>query len=430
MSDPTSSVGVDDRFTALDPSAPAERRAIPNEVIDGPVSDYATDFDHTADEWVADPYPIIDDLRERCPVAHTDRYGGGWLPTRHEDVAAIAYDTDRFSSRSVVMGNNRPPRDLAPAGIAPPISSDPPFHRGARRLLLPAFAPQAIARLEASTRAYCDELLDAVAEHDVVDAAADFAQHIPVRVIADMLGFPREDAELFRGFVHDVLEGVNLPLEQRFERMQGLFGYLSAQINDHVAHPRDDLTTYLIEAEVDGDKLDPFHIGGTVALLLLAGIDTTWSAIGSSIWHLAGTPADRERLVSEPDLLPTAMEELLRAYAPVTMARLVKEDMDWNGCPMKADDWILLSFPAANRDPGLFERADEVVIDREVNRHSAFGLGVHRCLGSHLARMEVRVALEAWLARFPVFSLADGNAVTWSPGQVRGPRHLPIAIGR
>ncbi len=107
---------------------------------------------------------------------------------------------------------------------------------------------------------------------------------------------------------------------------------------------------------MDGEKLDPFHIAGTMALLLLAGIDTTWSAIGSSLWHLASTPADRERLVAEPDLLPTAMEELLRAYAPVTMARLVKEDMDWNGCPMKADDWILLSFPAANRDPELFER--------------------------------------------------------------------------
>jgi cytochrome P450 len=112
------------------------------------------------------------------------------------------------------------------------------------------------------------------------------------------------------------------------------------------------------------------------------------------------------------------------------MARLVKEDMDWGGFPMKADDWILLSFPAANRDPEAFERADEVVIDREVNRHAAFGLGIHRCLGSHLARMEVRVALEAWLARFPRFSLADAGAVTWSPGQVRGPRRLPIAIDR
>jgi cytochrome P450 len=425
-----------DRFAPLHDPESGGPRGIANQVIDGPVSDYATDFDHTGAEWVGDPYPIIDDLRERCPVAHTDRYGGGWLPTRHEDVAAIAYDTEHFTSRSVVMNNNRPPHEIAPRGIAPPISSDPPFHKGARRLLLPAFAPQAIAKLESGARAYCEDLLDGIEERnraearDVVDAAGEFAQHIPVRVIADMLGFPREDAELHRGFVHDVLEGVNLPIDQRFERMRGLFEYLSAQIDDHVETPRDDLTTYLIEAEMDGEQLDAFHIAGTMALLLLAGIDTTWSAIGASLWHLAAHPADRERLVAEPDLLPTAMEEFLRAYAPVTMARLVKDDMDWNGCPMKADDWILLSFPAANRDPEMFERADEVIIDREVNRHAAFGLGVHRCLGSHLARMEVRLALETWLARFPVFSLADPDAVTWSPGQVRGPRHLPIAIGR
>ena len=166
-----------------------------------------------------------------------------------------------------------------------------------------------------------------------------------------------------------------------------------------------------------------------MALLLIAGIDTTWSAIGASLWHLAKTPADRERLVAEPELLPTAMEEFLRAYAPVTMARLVKEDMHWHGVDMKADDWILLSFPAANRDPEQFERADEVVIDREVNRHAAFGLGIHRCLGSHLARMELRVALEVWLERIPVFTLTDPSAVTWASGQVRGPRTVPVRIG-
>jgi len=165
-----------------------------------------------------------------------------------------------------------------------------------------------------------------------------------------------------------------------------------------------------------------------MALLLIAGIDTTWSAIGSSLWHLARTPADRERLVAEPGLLPTAMEEFLRAYAPVTMARLVKQDMHWHGVDMKADDWILLSFPAANRDPAQFDRAGEVVIDREMNRHAAFGLGIHRCLGSHLARMELRVALEVWLERIPEFSLADPAAVTWSAGQIRGPRALPLRI--
>jgi cytochrome P450 len=165
-----------------------------------------------------------------------------------------------------------------------------------------------------------------------------------------------------------------------------------------------------------------------MALLLIAGIDTSWSAIGASLWHLAKTRADRRRLIAEPRLLPTAIEEFLRAYAPVTMARLVKEDMNWHGVDMRADDWILLSFPAANRDPAQFDHADEVVIDREVNRHAAFGLGIHRCLGSHLARMELRVALEVWLERIPEFSLADPPAVTWAAGQIRGPRALPLRI--
>jgi cytochrome P450 len=132
--------------------------------------------------------------------------------------------------------------------------------------------------------------------------------------------------------------------------------------------------------------------------------------------------------VKEPELLPTAMEEFLRAYAPVTMARLVKDDFEWNGCPMKAEEWVLLPFPSANRDPNVFERPDDVIIDREENRHSAFGLGIHRCAGSHLARMELRVALEAWLEAFPSFELDDPDAVLWSAGQVRGPRTLPVRI--
>ncbi len=401
---------------------------VDNAVINGPVTDFATDFDHTDPMWVADPFPILDDLRDRCPVAHTDRYGGAWLPTRHEDVSAIAYDTERFTSRSVLMNNNRPPLDMAPAGIAPPISSDPPFHQEARRVLLPAFAPRAVAKLEPGTAEYCDSLLDQLEGRSIVDAAVDYAQHIPVRVIADMLGFPQADAELHRQFVHDILESVNDPMEERFQKIQGVIMYLWGQIEDHAESPRDDLTSFLIDAELAGAPLDPIHIAGTMALLLLAGIDTTWSAIGSSIWHLASHPADRERLVAEPDLLPTAMEEFLRAYAPVTMARLVREDMDWNGCPMKAEDWVLLSFPSANRDPEAFDRADEVIIDRQVNRHAAFGLGIHRCVGSNLARMELRVALERWLARYPVFSLSDPDAVRWSGGQVRGPRTLPISV--
>jgi cytochrome P450 len=421
---------VDDRFgPGIEEARESRLVGTYNEIVTDPVSDWATDFSHVDSEWAADPYPIQDDLRERCPIAHTNRFGGAWLPTRYEDVAAIAYDTERFSSRAIIVTNVRPPLDLAPVGGAPPISSDPPFHHDARKLLLPAFTKTAVARREAATRAFCHSLIDAMEGQDVVDAAREYAQYIPMRVIADMLGFPPEDGPRFREFVENALESVNRPPQERLERFTKLSDYLLVQIRDHLDNPRDDLTSYLIDAELNGQKLDPSHVVGTMTLLLIAGIDTTWSAIGASLWHLAKTPADRERLVAEPELLPTAMEEFLRVYAPVTMARLVKEDQHWNGVDMKAEDWVLLSFPAANRDPAHFDRAGEVVIDREVNRHAAFGLGIHRCVGSHLARMELRVALEVWLERIPNFSLEDPSAVTWAASQVRGPRTLPLRIG-
>ncbi len=396
-----------------------------------PVTDFATDFDHTDPTWVADPYPIWDDLRDRCPVAHSDRYGGTWLPTRHADVSRIANDHEHFTSRAVLVTEGRPGPQAPPApiGVAPPITSDPPFHQHARRLLLPAFSPKAINALEGFTAELCDELLDRVAGATELDGAVDYAQHIPVAVIARMLGFPPEDGDLFRDFVHTIIESVDLPFEERVASFGPISDYFLAQVEDHRAHPRDDLTSYLLDVEIAGQKLEDRHVFGTMVLLLAAGIDTTWSAIGASLWHLASHPEDRRRLVAEPELVPTAIEEFLRAYAPVTMARLVKEDVEFEGCPMKQDEWVLLSFPAANRDPAAFDRADEVVIDRAVNRHLAFGLGIHRCVGSNLARMELRVAVERFVARYPEFSLADPSEVTWARGQVRGPRTLPLRVG-
>jgi len=251
-----------------------------------------------------------------------------------------------------------------------------------------------------------------------------------VGVIVRFLGFPKEDAHLFRGFIHLVLEEVDRPEEEREAAFAEMDAYMDAQIADHIAHPRDDLTSVLIDAEIDGNKVPTELIRGTIVLLMIAGIDTTWSAIGASLWHLAQHPEDRRRLASEPDLMGSAVEELLRAYAPVTMARLVATDFDFHGHPLKEGDWLLLPFPAANRDPAIFKNPGHVQLDRANNRHAAFGLGRHRCLGSHLARMELRVALEEWLARYPDFELADPSAVTWSAGQVRGPRTLPVTIGR
>jgi cytochrome P450 len=396
-----------------------------------PVTDWSTDFDHTDEVWSDDPYPIWDDLRQRCPVAHSERFGGTWLPITHELISQVAYDTDNFTSRAVVVSEQRPgPDDLpAPIGGAPPITSDPPFHHLARRLLLPAFAPKRVEELTPFTRDLCQLLIDDLVGRDDVDAATDYAQHIPVQVIAKMLGFPLEDADYFRHIIHMIIEeGVNVAAEseEREREASDIDAYFDAQIEDHRKNPRDDLTTFLLEAELDGQKLAHEHVRGTMILLLVAGIDTTWSAIGASLWHLAQHPADRQRLTEDPAVWPFAIEEFLRAYAPVTMARMVAQDCELGGRKLKTDDWLLLPFPAANRDPAYFDQADEFIIDRAENRHAAFGLGIHRCIGSNLARMELTVALEEWMKRIPDFSV--NGPVKWSVGQVRGPRLLPVSV--
>ena len=396
-----------------------------------PAQNWQTDWDHADPAYNQQAHQIWDELRQTCPVAHTDRYGGAWLPVRHEDISAIARDTDHFSSEGAVLAN-KPPREewisTAPIGGAPPITSDPPFHADARRLLLPAFSPQVVAEWEPEIRRLCNELIDNLEGLDVVDAAVQYAQNIPVYVIARMLGLPLEDSDYFRDTVHLVLEEIGAEFGDRRAGFEKLDAYLAVHVQDHIENPKDDLIGFLLNAKIYDQPLSPEHVVGTIILLMVAGIDTTWSSIGSSIWHLAHHPSDLARMVAEPELLPTAIEELLRAYAPVTMARIVSQDAEIGGCPVKQGDSVLLPFPAANRDPDVFENADTVIIDREVNRHVAFGLGIHRCLGSNLARLELRIAVEVFINRFPKFELADPGAVTWSLGQVRGPRKLPVRI--
>ncbi len=398
-----------------------------------PIQDWATDFDHTHPDYAAAAPQLWDELRDRCPVAHTDRFGGAWLPTRAEDVRAVAEDTEHFTSRGVIVTEWKPEPALAPRGYAPPITSDPPFHGEARRLLLPAFAPKAIEAWEPAARASCRQLLDDIADRvaageDVIDAAVSYTQHIPVRVIAAMLGVPEEDGDKFRLFIHRILEAPGQTDISSLAPEDTLDHYLTTIIEQKRNEPGDDLVSFLLEAEMDGHELHAEHIRGTIALLLIAGIDTTWSAIGASLWHLAQHPEDRARWRDDPGVQQFAIEEFLRFYAPVTMARLVAEDTEIGGCPVAEDDWVLLPFPSYNRDPEMFDDAGEFVIDRARNRHSAFGLGIHRCLGSNLARMELRVALEEWMDRFDEFELADPAAVRWSTGQVRGPRNLPVRI--
>ena len=402
-----------------------------------PVKDWTTDYDIFDAGYVKDPFPVWDELREKCPVAHTERWGGSWMPTTYEDLRKIAANVEIFSSRNPLVANDGEPTEEVGAELeeqfsvgAPPISSDPPIHTWSRALLLPKFSIKEVARYEEETRELCRSLIDGFVDKGRADAAADYAQQIPSRVIASMLGIPQERAGEFTEWVRGFLEYGLTNVDLRSGAAMQILSFLNEQIQERQANPGDDLISYLLEAKTEGapDPIPPTHVLGTCFLLLVAGIDTTWSSIGSAMWHLAQNPDDCKRLIDEPELITSAVEELLRAYSPVTMAREVTRDAEYNGCPMQENDKILMNFPAANRDPAKFDKPDEVILDREVNPHIAFGVGIHRCAGSNLARMEMKVAIEEWLKRIPEFRLEDPEAVTWAGGQVRGPRKCAVVF--
>ena len=280
---------------------------------------------------------------------------GAYFPSRYEDVRAIAYDTEHFSSRRPVLRETRPP--LLPA---PPITSDPPRHRMAKQVLLPAFTPDAISRHKSRTRGICRELIERIAGNKGCDGAVDYAQEIPLRVIAHMLGVPEQDGDLFRKWIKEILEIGITDLSVLLQAQGNMTAYFDEKIAARRASPRDDLIGYLVNVRVENEPLTDQHINGTLRLLLIAGIDTTWSAIGACLWHLAQHPQDRRCLVAEPGLMGSAIEEFLRAYAPVTMAREVVKETEVAGCPFQPGHMVLLSFPAANRDPSMFADADRV----------------------------------------------------------------------
>jgi cytochrome P450 len=394
-----------------------------------PVTDWKTDYDILDSDYVADPYPVWDDLREQCPIAHSERWGGSWLPTKYSDVQRIAQDHRHFSSSDVGVltftDEERPP---PPIDIPlHPIDADQPVHTWTRRLLLPWFSHDRVAQYEPYTRELCNRLIDEFVESGSADAAGDYARQIPVRVISLILGVPEDMADTFTGWVQDFLEFAHE--EARATRgRDAMIAYLLGLLAERRENPGDDLMSDLLHAEVDGEPVDGLIVMGIVALTLIAGVDTTWSSIGSAMLHLATHPDDVQRLIDEPEIMPLAIEELLRAYSPVTMARITVEDIEVGGCPMKAGDKVLMNFPGANRDPEIFENPDDVILDRAHNRHVAFGAGIHRCAGSNLARMELRVAVEEWIKRIPSFRLADNADVTWAGGQVRGPRTVPVVF--
>jgi len=391
-----------------------------------PVTDWVNDWDWLDPAWGPDAVEIFNAVRAQVPVAMTERYGRAFMPVTMEAVAAIANDTENFSSVWVSVA--QPDAKRRPA---PPITSDPPDHHGHRRLLLPSFSPKRIARMEDDLRQYCRSLIAAIGDRRSADAASEYSQHIPVHAIARMIGVPEEDADLFRDWIYR-----NFQLAPRDNRVREqvaaeMWAYTDSLLERRAAEPLDDLASLVARAEIDGEPVSRELQIGYINLLIFAGIDTTWSAIGSGLWHLATHHDDRDRLAAVDDddrLWMTATEEILRYYAPVTMGRKVIGDTEVAGCPIHAGDQALVTFPAANHDPAAFEAPEEFRIDREVNRHVAFGLGIHRCLGSNLARLELLVALQEWLRAFPGYRLDESQQTTWTSGQIRGPRNVPVLL--
>ena len=393
-----------------------------------PVTDWVNDWDWLDDGWGENAIDIWNSVREQCPVGSTERYGRAFMPVTMDAVRQIANDTDNFSS--IWVNVSRPD---APRAAAPPITSDPPDHHGHRRLILPAFNPKAIASLEGELRHFCRELIGKLDGVDATDAALNYTQHIPVHGICIVTGLPEEDADLFRDWIYKNFQLAPKDNRVRLEVLTEMTHYIDGLLKDRLKNPKDDLLTMIANAEIDGKEV-PWDIKvGYIRLQIVAGIDTTWSAIGSGIWHFAQHNDEVKRLVAVDNdhmLWQTANEEVLRYYAPVTMARKVIGETEVSGCPMRPGEQTLVTFPAANHDPAAFEDAHIFNLERENNRHVAFGLGIHRCAGSNLARLEMIVAFQEWLRAFPNYSLDPNKKTTWANGQVRGPRQLPVLLNR
>ncbi|WP_423923019.1 cytochrome P450 [Candidatus Poriferisodalis sp.] len=401
-----------------------------------PVDDWDTDYDIFDPGYVTDPAPVWEELRSQCPIAHSERWGGSYLPTKYDDVQALAKMVPELSSRDILVTSSPPEvieelradPDFEKYGTnAAPISEDPPIHGWTRRLLLPHFSPQAVEAHRQYTQELADRLIDEFIDAGKVDGAGQYAQQIPPRVIAHLLGIDESRVDEFTHWVRCILElGLAKP-ELRIEYRRVIRKFFHEVVEEKRANPDDGFVSSLLAGTDDhGNPIDPMMVVGMLNLQLIAGIDTTWSSIGSALWHFGTHTDDRKRMVAEPELWPSAIEELLRFYSPVTMGRRTSEDVEIRGVTIPKGSKVLMNFPGANRDPEMFERPDDVILDRPHNRHIAFGAGIHRCAGSNLARLEMDIALRTWFERIPDFEVSEPDQVTWAGGQVRGPRYLPI----
>lgn len=378
-------------------------------------------------EVIADPYPVYRQLREDAPVFWSSR-AGTWVLSRHVDVSAALGDPETYSSASGIFPTP-PGVDMTELFLPMLIMSDPPRHTQFRQLVSKAFTPRRIAGLEAQIQSLVDGLLDETPETDAWDFVSGFAGPLPAIVIADMLGVPREDRDRFRAWSTTLIQ--SNPTRGEFgtglDAAAALYNYFAAFLAERRAHPQNDLMTALVEAEVDGKRLSEDELLGFCLLLLIAGHETTTNLLANSAVILARHPESRRELADNPNLVPSAVEELLRFDSPVQgLSRTLTRQVTLHGQDMAAGATVLLLFGSANRDDQAFPDADRFDIHRAPERQVALGRGIHFCLGASLARLEARIALQALLTRHRDLDVDLDSAIRLHSGPIRGFASLPV----
>lgn len=397
--------------------------------------DLVVDFD-IYDQTLAQPVDNLQDrvadLAQKGPVVYSTAYGGHWIVTHYNEVHEVLRDPDTFSSypNNLVTG---------PAGMGKlvPIELDPPEHTGYRLAMQPLFSPNRMRALEEQIRDLVNELIDGFADKGETEFISAFAHELPTRVFLALMDWPLEDAPLFTEATDIVLMGKPGASEEESQQARAaagfeMFGYFHKMVQERRENPGDDITSTLIHTEVDLEDgkrlLTDEELYRMFFLLLIAGLHTTQGALAWAIIHLSKNPEQRRALIEDESLIPSTVEEILRFEAAVTPGRRATRDVELGGVQIKEGDQLILMLCSANRDPEEFEDATDLQVERHPNRHLSFGAGPHRCLGSHLARVELRMALEELHRRIPDYELVENDPPILHASQVRGCMRLPITF--
>jgi len=378
-------------------------------------------------EFVRCPHAVYQRLREDFPVTRATLTNSPVI-SRYEDVMWALRHPEIFSSAmdlQMALGTERP---MIPQQI------DPPAQTRYRRILDPCFSRRRMLGIQADVRRHANELIDAFIDAGECEFDHDFAIPLPCTAFLSLMGLPHEELETFLEFKDGIIRphlrsgSMDMEVNKDYRVATGrrIYAYFENVIEERRKHPTDDLVGYLLEAEIDGEKLSQNEILDVSFLLILAGLDTVTATLGCNIAFLANNPEHRRRLAEKPALTPGAVEELLRWETPVmAVPRLAKQDVSLHGFDIAAGELVTLLLGAANLDRAEFSDAAEVDFERERNRHLAFGAGAHRCLGSHLARIELETALEEWHRRIPEYRIKPGEIPRYSPG-IREVQYLPL----